>query len=224
MSKNKKNYKYLEKDKGRFKSKKIIIIAIIVLLAIIVTFFMKFNNNTVKTHKIGNNSSSQEIVDYILNISSYEATIDVEVTSNKNSNKYIIKQKYENSGIIEQEVIEPNNIKGVKIIKEGENLRIENTNLNLNMIFEKYNYLSDNVLDLDSFIENYKNNNESKFYEKDNQLILETVDNSNNKNLKHKTLYIDKSTTNPTKMEIKDTNKNSSIYIIYNEVKVNSLN
>ena len=224
MSKNKKNYKYLEKDKGRFKSKKIIIIAIIVLLAIIVTFFMKFNNNTVKTHKIGNNSSSQEIVDYILNISSYEATIDVEVTSNKNSNKYIIKQKYENSGIIEQELIEPNNIKGVKIIKEGENLRIENTNLNLNMIFEKYNYLSDNVLDLDSFIENYKNNNESKFYEKDNQLILETVDNSNNKNSKHKTLYIDKNTANPTKMEIKDTNKNSSIYIIYNEVKVNSLN
>ena len=224
MSKNKKNYKYLEKDKGRFKSKKIIIIAIILLLAIIVTFFVKFNNNTVKTHKIGNNSSSQEIVDYILNISSYKATIDVEVTSNKNSNKYIIKQKYESSGIIEQEVIEPNNIKGVKIIKEGENLRIENTNLNLNMIFEKYNYLSDNVLDLDSFIENYRNNNESKFYEKDNQLILETVDNSNNKNLKHKTLYIDKKTTNPTKMEIKDTNKNPSIYIIYDEVKVNSLN
>lgn len=224
MSKNKKNHKYLEKDKGRFKSKKIIIIAIILLLAIIVTFFVKFNNNTVKTHKIGNNSSSQEIVDYILNISSYKATIDVEVTSNKNSNKYIIKQKYESSGIIEQEVIEPNNIKGVKIIKEGENLRIENTNLNLNMIFEKYNYLSDNVLDLDSFIENYRNNNESKFYEKDNQLILETVDNSNNKNLKHKTLYIDKKTTNPTKMEIKDTNKNPSIYIIYDEVKVNSLN
>ena len=224
MSKNKKNHKYLEKDKGRFKSKKIIIIAIILLLAIIVTFFVKFNNNTVKTHTIGNNSSSQEIVDYILNISSYKATIDVEVTSNKNSNKYIIKQKYESSGIIEQEVIEPNNIKGVKIIKEGENLRIENTNLNLNMIFEKYNYLSDNVLDLDSFIENYRNNNESKFYEKDNQLILETVDNSNNKNLKHKTLYIDKKTTNPTKMEIKDTNKNPSIYIIYDEVKVNSLN
>ena len=204
--------------------KRIFFIICVLIIIIISVFLIFFNNKGAKNLKIGNNSSSQEIVDYILNISSYEATIDVEVTSNKNSNKYIIKQKYENSGIIEQEVIEPNNIKGVKIIKEGENLRIENTNLNLNMIFEKYNYLSDNVLDLDSFIENYKNNNESKFYEKDNQLILETVDNSNNKNLKHKTLYIDKSTTNPTKMEIKDTNKNSSIYIIYNEVKVNSLN
>ena len=204
--------------------KKIFFIICILIIIIISVFLIFFNNKGAKNLKIGNNSSSQEIVDYILNISSYEATIDVEVISNKNSNKYIIKQKYESSGMIEQEVIEPNNIKGVKIIKEGENLRIENTNLNLNMIFEKYNYLSDNVLDLDSFIENYKNNNESKFYEKDNQLILETVDNSNNKNLKHKTLYIDKSTKNPIKMEIKDTNKNSSIYIIYNEVKVNSLN
>ena len=41
-----------------------------------------------KTSKIGNNSTSQEIVDYILNISSYEAEIEVEVKSNKNSNKY----------------------------------------------------------------------------------------------------------------------------------------
>lgn len=220
-----KNYKnkIMNKENKKGKATKIIIIAIIILIIIFIISKI-FIKNPIKNTKIGNNSSSQEIVEYFLNISSYEATIDVEVISNKNSNKYIIKQKYESSGMIEQEVIEPNNIKGVKIIKEGEKLRIENTNLNLNMIFEKYNYLSDNVLDLDSFIENYKNNNESKFYEKDNQLILETVDNSNNKNLKHKTLYIDKSTTNPTKMEIKDTNKNSSIYIIYNEVKVNSLN
>ena len=205
------------------KKKKFFIILTLIILGVSI-FLIFFNNKGAKNIKIGNNNTSQEIVDYILNISSYKATIDVEVTSNKNSNKYIIKQKYESAGIIEQEVIEPNNIKGVKIIKEGENLRIENTNLNLNMIFEKYNYLSDNVLDLDSFIENYKNSNQSKFLEKDNQLILETVDNSNNKNPKYKTLYIDKSTTNPTKMEIKDTNKDSSIYIIYNEVKVNSLN
>ena len=123
-----------------------------------------------------------------------------------------------------QEIIEPNNINGVRITKENDNLRIENTDLNLNIILEKYAYLSDNILDLDSFIENYKNNNESKFSEKNDELILETVDNSNNKNPKHKKLYIDRKTANPTKMEIKDTNKNSTIYIIYNEVKVNSLN
>ena len=226
MLKNKKDYKYkyLEKNKRIYINKKIIIVSIIILLLVIIAFFIKFSNNTVKTLKIGNNSSSQDVVNYILNINSYEAEINVEINSNKNNNKYKIKQKYENSGIITQEIIEPNNIKGVRITKENDNLRIENTDLNLNIILEKYSYLSDNILDLDSFIENYKNNNDSKFTEKNDELILETVDNSNNKNPKHKKLYIDRKTANPIKMEIKDTNKNSTIYIIYNEVKVNSLN
>lgn len=204
--------------------KKIFLIILILIILGVSIFLIFFNNKGAKNMKIGNNSSSQDIVNYILNISSYEAEINVEINSNKNNNKYKIKQKYENSGIITQEIIEPNNIKGVKITKENDNLKIENTDLNLNIILEKYNYLSDNILDLDSFIENYKNNNESKFSEKNNELILETVDNSNNKNPKHKKLYIDRKTANPIKMEIKDTNKNSAIYIIYNEVKVNSLN
>ena len=204
--------------------KKIFLIILILIILGVSIFLIFFNNKGAKNMKIGNNSSSQDIVNYILNISSYEAEINVEINSNKNNNKYKIKQKYENSGIITQEIIEPNNIKGVKITKENDNLKIENTDLNLNIILEKYNYLSDNILDLDSFIENYKNNNESKFSEKNDELILETVDNSNNKNPKHKKLYIDRKTANPIKMEIKDTNKNSTIYIIYNEVKVNSLN
>ncbi len=204
--------------------KKIFLIILILIILGISIFLMFFNNKEAKNMKIGNNSSSQDIVNYILNINSYEAEINVEINSNKNNNKYKIKQKYENSGIITQEIIEPNNINGVRITKENDNLRIENTDLNLNIILEKYDYLSDNILDLDSFIENYKNNNESKFSEKNDELILETVDNSNNKNPKHKKLYIDRKTANPIKMEIKDTNKNSTIYIIYNEVKVNSLN
>ena len=204
--------------------KKIFLIILILIILGISIFLMFFNNKEAKNMKIGNNSSSQDVVNYILIINSYEAEINVEINSNKNNNKYKIKQKYENSGIITQEIIEPNNIKGVRITKENDNLRIENTDLNLNIILEKYAYLSDNILDLDSFIENYKNNNESKFSEKNDELILETVDNSNNKNPKHKKLYIDRKTANPTKMEIKDTNKNSTIYIIYNEVKVNSLN
>lgn len=204
--------------------KKIFLIILILIILGISIFLMFFNNKEAKNMKIGNNSSSQDVVNYILNINSYEAEINVEINSNKNNNKYKIKQKYENSGIITQEIIEPNNINGVRITKENDNLRIENTDLNLNIILEKYAYLSDNILDLDSFIENYKNNNESKFSEKNDELILETVDNSNNKNPKHKKLYVDRKTANPTKMEIKDTNKNSTIYIIYNEVKVNSLN
>ena len=202
--------------------KKIFIIAILLIILIISTFLIFFNNKKAKNNKIGNNSSSQEIVDYILNINSYHATVEVEVNSNKKKNKYKIRQQYSNQGTNMQEIIEPSNIAGVKIIKEGDKLRIENSNLNLSTVFEKYNYIGDNALDLETFIKNYKDNSESKYEEENEQIIMKTVDNSNDKNIKNKKLYIEKKSGKPAKMEIKDTNKNSSIYIIYNEVNVNS--
>ena len=57
---------------------------IIILAVLIFCIIQIFIRKTIKNSKIGNNSSSQEIVDYILNISSYETQIEVEVKSNKN--------------------------------------------------------------------------------------------------------------------------------------------
>ena len=39
---------------------------------------------------------------------------------------------------------------------------------------------------------------------------------------KNKILHINKETHNPTQMEIKDNKQKTTIYILYNEVKVNS--
>ena len=68
-------------------NKKKLFLFIFIIILIILGIFIFFNKKTAKVFKIGNNMSSQEIAEYILNISSYEATISVEVTSNKNSNK-----------------------------------------------------------------------------------------------------------------------------------------
>ena len=70
--------------------RKIIIVIIIIIICICIFFYI----NKSKKIKIGNNSTSQEIIDNILNISSYETVIEVEVKSNKITNKYTIKQKY----------------------------------------------------------------------------------------------------------------------------------
>lgn len=201
------------------KNKKVIIISLIIIITIIVGLFIKFNNKMAKNNKIGNNSSSQEIVDYILNISSYETIADITVDSNKNSNKYKIKQQYIESGIMMQEVLEPSNIAGTKIIKDGNNLKLENTNLNLTNIYENYQEVVENDLDLSTFIKDYKNNQKGKMEEKENKIILKV---SNSSNEKDKTLYIDRSTGKPISMEIKYNNKKNTIYIIYNEVSVNS--
>lgn len=208
------------KTKENSKRKIIIIIAITLLIIISAIFLIKNNNKTAKTSKIGNNSTSQEIIEYILNISSYETQIDVEIKSNKNSNKYKIKQTYIANNKSEQEVIEPSNIQGVKIIKEGTNLKIENTKLSLTKIIENYSDITQNNLDLISFIESYKNNPNSKFKEENNQIIMETTAKTENNYQKYETLYISKETGKPTKMEIKDTNQNTIIYIIYNKINI----
>ena len=199
--------------------KKYWIILLIVVLVIVGIFFYK---NKVKNLKIGNNKTSQEIVDKILNISSYEVKVTINVTSNKNSNKYILKQKYQKDKECIQEVIEPSNIAGVKLENDGTNLKIENSQLNLSTILENYNYLGDNCLDLYSFIENYKQDSKSKFEEKDSEIIMKTNGRIDNVYMQEKILHVDKQTYNPTQMEIKDNKQKTTIYILYNEVKVNS--
>ena len=95
-------------------NKKIFIIVLLIVFFILGIFIFK---NMFKNKKIGKNMSSQEIVDYILNVNSYKTNITVQVNSNKNTNKYIINQEYakENSSI--QEIIEPKNIAGVRITR-----------------------------------------------------------------------------------------------------------
>ena len=179
-------------------------------------FYIKKSKNI----RIGNNSSSQEIINNILNISSYETLIEMEVKSNKNSNKYIIKQKYISPDIIEQEVIQPENIQGIKIIKNGEETKIENSKINISKIYNGYDAMTENYMDLITFIEEFKKEQSQKYEEKNNEIIIEVEDNDN-KYIKYKNLYIDKNTGNTTKMEIRDDKKNIVVYILYKEVKLN---
>ncbi len=199
--------------------KKYYLILLFIIFIISVGFI--FYKNSIKNLKIGNNKNSQEIVDYILNLSSYEAEVTVNITSNKNSNKYILKQKYQKDKECIQEVIEPSNIAGVKIINDGKNLKIENSNLNLNEIIENYTNLENNNLDLSMFIDEYKNSNESNYEEKDDEIIMKVKNDKENIYVKEKILYINKKTYKPVKLEIKDNKQKERIYILYNEVEIN---
>ena len=205
------------------KNSNIIIKVIIFLIIAIFVIFLSSKfliKKPIKNFKIGNNNSSQEIVDNILNISSYEATIDMTVYSNKNENRYKIKQVYHGKDNSTQEIIEPSNIEGVKIIHEGNKLKIENSKLNLVNILENYQYIADNCIDLNTFIEDFKNDQNSNIIEENDIIILETISRSENKYTKYKQLKIDKKTGNPLQMEIKSDNKKTTIYILYNEVKI----
>lgn len=203
----------------RKKNKKSLYSLFLIILIILLLLFI-FINMT-KNKKNGNNINSQKIVDSIVNLNNYTAKIKVQVNSNKNQNKYILFQKYNSQDGSVQEVIEPENIAGVKLIKKNNNLSIENSILDLKTIFENYNGLEDNSLDLTNFINEYRENHSSYYEEKNEEIIMTTKSNKENKYLKNKKLYIDKKSIKPKKLIINDNNQNTTIIIEYIEVELN---
>ena len=205
----------------------IILICIILAITIISVYFINKNNKIFnKNFNIRNNITSksiQEIEQYILNISSYEAKAEVMIESNKNINKYVLKQEYNNSGKIEQIVLEPSNIEGLTISYNEGNLTINNTKLNLQTVYNNYKYVVDNNLWLNSFIKDYRESNNKSISENSDYIVM-TVDISDSNNYgKIKILYINKTTGNPEKMLIQDKNQKNMVYILYSEIRINSV-
>jgi len=203
--------------------KKIITIAIIII-TIIAIFFIKINYKSLKFGNNISNKSVQEIALYILDINSYELTANITIESNKNTNVYMVKEKYiKDNNTCKQEILEPENLKDISFIYDGTSLKIQNTNLNLNKIYENYKYIGENSITLMSFINDYKESQESNISENENEIILETKLKNGNKYTAYKILYIDKATGNPSKLEIQDITQKTTIYILYNEIKINNL-
>ena len=199
--------------------KRIIITTIFFIL--IIAFFIFFKKTDYKFINNGNNISSQSAEENILNMNSYQAQIEVTVKSNKNTNIYLMNQEYKGPNECFQEVIEPQNIAGVKInYKEGR-LLIENTKLNLQTIYENYPYIATNNLFLTSFVEEYKKSQNTKKKTEGEEIILEINSNEKNKYKINKKLYINSKTGKPIKLEVQDITQNTSVYILYNEIEIN---
>ena len=197
-------------------NKKIIIIIFCTIITIF-TLFIIFHNKTIN---IGNNTK-EEIEEELLKITEYEALITVTIQSNKNSNTYVLKQKYVDHKYYYQEVLEPANIKGLITEFDGTNIKISNTQLNLSKIFNNYQVVTENNLLLECFIQDYKEGTENKIEETETEIIFYTKSkNTKNKYFAYKTLHIDRKTKKPTKMIIQDINANEKVYILYNEIKI----
>jgi len=204
--------------------KKLILSIAILVVLILLIFFLK---SYYKSFNFGNNmniKSIKDIEEYILNIESYQLVAEITVNSNKNSNKYIVKEEYVGEGnIYKQECIEPKEISGVTITYNNSELRIENTRLKLVKIYEKYPYIVENTLSLNSVLEEYLDNTESKCYESSGEIVLETRKKNGNKYTYSKKLYIEKESGKPVKLEILDVTQKTLIHILYSEVKINEL-
>lgn len=206
------------------KKKLIIILGILAVLvtSVIIYFFIKNNYKNLKSGNNMSNKNLKEIEEYILSIKSYNAKIEVEIQSNKNKNKYVLEQKYAEPNVQKQIVLEPSNIEGLETIFDGNNLKINNTKLNLSTIYENYSDVTSNFLWLNTFTEEYKKMIETgkqNIIEQNGIIIMEIKDADE----LNKKLYIDRKTGKPIKMQIKNVSKNTTVYILYNEIEINSL-
>ena len=199
--------------------KKVIIILSVVIISLLIIFFSFLYYKTIKNGNTMINKSEEEIVEYILNMKSYEAKMNITVETNKNKTNYVVKQSA-NEKNSRQEIIEPKNIAGVVTEYDGVNLKIINNKLDLSTTFQNYEYMVENRLWLNSFVEEYKNNKEAKSSINENNEIILEVKNQNEKYNVYKKLYINKQTNKPTKLIIQDINQNTLVYILYTEIEI----
>ena len=201
--------------------KKKVFITIIFFTIFFLIFYLIFNYKSLKN---GNNNirikNEEDVNDYILNISNYEAKIEVIVKSNKNENKYIINQKCMDNYSYQE--MEYENNKKIIIEHKDNKVIIRNTSLKLEKIYESWEFLIENNLFLTTFIENFKETDEKEILVNENYYVVNLkLKNISDKNVAYKSLYINKNNGKIEKLEIYDINKNRTIYILYKEITIN---
>lgn len=201
--------------------KKKVFITIIFFTIFFLIFYLIFNYKSLKN---GNNNirikNEEDVNDYILNISNYEAKIEVIVKSNKNENKYIINQKCMDNYSYQE--MEYENNKKIIIEHKDNKVIIRNTSLKLEKIYESWEFLIENNLFLTTFVENFKETDEKEILVNENYYVVNLkLKNISDKNVAYKSLYINKNNGKIEKLEIYDINKNRTIYILYKEITIN---
>ena len=194
------------------KTRKMFLFAVICITLFII-FYYNFGN-------IGNNKDiiQDKIADKILEkLNNYEAKISVNVISNKNENFYEMNQ-YVSNNYMKMIINYPENIKGIIIEIKDNTLRILNTLLNMEKVYENYGIITNNSLFLNTLIKDAKENDYT-FEETNDEIVLKIeVKTSKNTYVRYKELHMDKN-YNPKYLIIKDTSKIVRIRIVYTDIK-----
>ena len=200
------------------KLKKIVFFVIIFCMIFVIFNYKNFlfGNNIIK------NRSDRKIEDILQNSNNYNADVSVTVNSNKTQNLYEIHQEVRDNYSM-QEIMAGEDIKGIKIELDGQNLKISNSNLSLEKVYANYTNMLNNAMFLNSFEVDYMNEeNDVKSYEENDEIVFEVkLNSSQNTYIKYKKLYVNSGTLKPIKMEIKDNAQNETICIIYNNIELN---
>lgn len=189
-----------------------------VFVLICITVFLSFyyilqsfgNNKTINQDMIANK--------ILKRFKNYEAKINVCVISNKNENYYMMEQfvdEYSSKLIISS----PENVKGIVIENSNGDLKILNSVLNMEKVYDNYGILLTNSLYLNTFLEDSLKYGFT-FKENSEEIIINIdINDSTNTYAEEKELHLDRNYM-PKSLIIKDNTNRARIRILYTDMKI----
>lgn len=162
----------------------------------------------------------EDFKDQISKVSSYTCIAKVEAIGNKENTTYIFKHTYKKPDYYKLEVKSPKNLKGKTIEYKNNKIIINNPNINDTVEFKNINNDA-RYLFIGDFINNYRNDENTKLELTENELKIEVKIPGNNKYFNKQILYVNNNTKTPDKMEIVDNEENPRFIVTYEGFKYN---
>ena len=162
----------------------------------------------------------EDFKDQISKVSSYTCIAKVEAIGNKENTTYIFKHTYKKPDYYKLEVKSPKNLKGKTIEYKNNKIIINNPKLNDTVEFKNINNDA-RYLFIGDFINNYRNDENTKLELTENELKIEVKIPGNNKYFNKQILYVNNKTKTPDKMEIVDNKENPRFIVTYEDFKYN---
>ena len=162
----------------------------------------------------------EDFKDQISKVSSYTCIAKVEAIGNKENTTYIFKHTYKKPDYYKLEVKSPKNLKGKIIEYKNNKIIINNPKINDTVEFKNINNDS-RYLFIGDFINNYRNDENTKLELTENELKIEVKIPGNNKYFNKQILYVNNNTKTPDKMEIVDNKENPRFIVTYEDFKYN---
>ena len=162
----------------------------------------------------------EDFKDQISKVSSYTCIAKVEAIGNKENTTYIFKHTYKKPDYYKLEVKSPKNLKGKTIEYKNNKIIINNPKINDTVEFKNINNDA-RYLFIGDFINNYRNDENTKLELTENELKIEVKIPGNNKYFNKQILYVNNKTKTPDKMEIVDSEENPRFIVTYEGFKYN---
>ena len=162
----------------------------------------------------------EDFKDQISKVSSYTCIAKVEAIGNKENTTYIFKHTYKKPDYYKLEVKSPKNLKGKTIEYKNNKIIINNPKINDTVEFKNINNDA-RYLFIGDFINNYRNDENTKLELTENELKIEVKIPGNNKYFNKQILYVNNNTKTPYKMEIVDNKENPRFIVTYEDFKYN---